>query len=93
MTVANSHGASSLILDMLAGTGSDVDNRRGEESAARDTTDSQKIRQVDKILQVDRMQNSRKNPPREIGFIKPPGKMVKAKNSPDKLGLINFRVP
>ena len=46
MTVANSHGASGLILDMLDGTGSDVDNRRGEESAARDTTDSQKIRQV-----------------------------------------------
>ncbi len=34
---------------MLAGTGSDVDNRRGEESAARDTTDSQKIRQVSSL--------------------------------------------
>ncbi len=46
MTVANSHDANRLILDMLDDIGSDVDNRRGEESAARDTTDSQKIRQV-----------------------------------------------
>jgi hypothetical protein len=46
MNVAHYHDASSLILDMLDGAGSDVDNRRGEESAARDTTDSQKIRQV-----------------------------------------------